>query len=319
MGDALWATPSVKALKNALPHAEISLLTSPIGALVFENNPSIASIFVFRGSFLRPLISLVKKLRESHFDAVLIYHASQRIVFPLCALTNAPVIIGTKGLCKGLDSLLTKALPQKVQHEIERRLEITNALTPISSDGLLEMHLTQEEAQPFYNENYIVIHPGSKDPFRRWDKRHFIAVGKWLAEKHGRQIVVSGNKEEEELAQEVAEAIPRAVHIAGKLSLRRFAGVVKECKMVLTNDTGPMHLALAMKTPLVAIFCPSDPKLFGPYKAKNALIIKHPPTCTPCIKRKCRDSFCFEQIAPQEVIEAIETFLHTIETEKQNG
>ena len=215
--------------------------------------------------------------------------------------------------------MLSQAIPPKYQHEIERRLEITNHLTKIASDGFLEMHLTEQEAQPFYNENYIVIHPGSKDPYKRWDKRHYIAVGRWLAEKRGRQIVVSGNKDEEALAEEVAEGIPRAVHIAGKLPLRRFAGVIKECKMLLTNDTGPMHLAAAMNTPLVAIFCPTDPKLCGPYKAKNALVIQSEQTCTPCLQRKCRHPFCFEQIAPEEVIEAIDKFLHTLETETENG
>jgi heptosyltransferase II len=313
LGDTIWGTPAIQALAKSLPDAKITVLTNEVGAELLKENKDVQKTIICKDPIIKSFMRLYREMREIPFDAVLIFHISQRLIMPLCALTNAPVIIGTRGINKGLDTLLTKVLPQNYQHEIERRIDIANALTPVESDGLLHIPLTQEEARPFCQEKLIGIHPGSKDQFKRWGKKHFIAIGKHLSETVDAKILITGNESESELAEEIAAAIPGAVSVAGRLPLRRFAGVVKECSLFITNDTGPMHLAYAFSTPTVALFCATDANLCGPHKAKNAIVMQRDKTCTPCLMKKCRDAFCLEQISPEEVIEAINTLRHNKE------
>src|SRR5262245_11713716 len=120
LGDTLWATPAIRALRETYPHATIDLLTSPLGHQVLKNNPHIDALFTIGDPLFLSLFRLFFLLKKKHYDAILIFHSSQRLILPFCALLGAPKIIGTKGLNKGLDFILTHLLDNRPKHEIER-------------------------------------------------------------------------------------------------------------------------------------------------------------------------------------------------------
>ncbi|MCB1110576.1 MAG: glycosyltransferase family 9 protein [Chlamydiia bacterium] len=307
LGDSLWGTPAIRALRMKYPQATLSLLTSPIGAQVFQNNPHLNEIFTLKDPALMSSCKLLKTLRKKAFDTALIFHLSQRPVLPLVTLAGPAKIVGTTGINKGLDHLLTDPLPQTKTHEIQRRLEIAGC--PEASPEM-ELFLTEDEnhtALSHLPDAPLVIgmHPGAKDKFKQWDPKHFVELGRKLAQEKGATLLITGDRSEAPLAEQIAQAIPHAHSVAGKLPVRVTAALIEKLSLFITNDTGPMHLAFAMGTPTLALFSPTDPRLCGPYKISHGTVLQKPRTCTPCIRKKCRSPFCMEQISPQEAYEAI--------------
>lgn len=314
LGDTLWGTPAIRSLKESFPDASLSVLTSSIGAQVLEHNPNVDELFVLGPSPFFSLLRHLSQLKKRQFDAILFFHTSQRAVLPFCALLEAPQMIGTKGLNKDLDFLLTTALPQKYQHEIERRLDLVRQVGAYVSDYHLELITRKEEdkkVQRFLDGHgipshipIIGLHPGAKNLFKQWPPESFIEVGKKLHQHLGCQIIVSGDQSEAILILEIASQIPGAIPMAGELDISAFTALLKKMMVFITNDTGPMHMAFAAKTPTVAIFGPTDPNLCGPYHVKNVQVLQTPKTCTPCLQKNCIDPFCLLSIGSDAVYDA---------------
>jgi lipopolysaccharide heptosyltransferase II len=322
IGDTLWGTPAIAALRKKHPNGYLCVLTNPAGAEILKANPAIDEIFVFRRAargFLN-FMSLVKSLRERRFGIVYIFHASDRIIWPISFLTGAPEIVGIGGQCKGLDFILTKAVsPRDGIHGIEARFDLIGLPCRGKSHETLSLYLSdkdREEAKAFLRSRgigsgdlLIGLHPGAQKPFKCWPAKYFIEAGRSVQQKTGCRIIITGDKEERALAEQVACMIKGAVSSAGSLSLRGTAALIERMSLFITNDTGPMHLAFALKTPAVALFSPTDPELCGPYGAVNSVVINKPTICSPCKLKQCGNPLCLENIRPQEVIIAAEALL----------
>lgn len=319
LGDTLWATPAVRALRMRFPSSYIGLLTSSIGATIFQANPYVNEIFTLEDPVLPSLWHLYQPLKRRAIDTALIFHVSQRPIIPFCHWIGAKEIIGTKGLCKGLDDLLTKGTSLQKEHEISRRLGIVSEAGALAESSSMELFLTDEDerqAAQFLEAHHIPsylpivgLHPGAKDLFKQWFPEGFIEVGRRLSEEQGCQIIVSGNNTEKDLVCRIAQSIPRALALYGQLSVRPFAALQKRMRLFITNDTGPMHLASAVGTPLLALFGPTDPLFCGPAANANTHVITTVPTCIPCLKKQCREPFCLLQISPDKVFKEALTLL----------
>ena len=295
LGDTLWATPTIESLRLSFPNAYLAVLTSPIGNEVLRTHPSIDKTHLLQTP------NLWKTLYKERFDTILILHASQRIVFPLCRLLGATQIVGTFGINKGLDHLLTDPLPPNHEHEIIRRLKMVEKVGgKIYTETLSFFPDPKADTPTLSCGKWVAVHPGSKDGFKRWPAKNFATVGS-LLQKLGYQILVTGTKDEQKLMEEVASQIVGSKVGDPDLSLHSFAHLLTQVDLLISNDTGPVHLACALNRPVIAIYASTDPKLCGPHKAKNAIAVSRKPTCTPCLKRKCKSPFCLLQIGPSEI------------------
>ena len=311
LGDTLWATPAIRALRYSYPGAYIGVLTTPLGKDIFKNNPHINEVFVLKKPIFFSMLRLIPLLRKKQIGTTILFHTSQRIILPACAFVGSSQIIGSENMHKGLDFILTKALPRKPIHEIQRRLDLVSLIGAKSFDFHMEIFLdSQDKAHAgTLLENIpahipiVGMHPGAKDKFRQWPPDHFIALAKRLQDHLGCLIVLTGGASEKKLLQQIAQGIPSALSLPGELSVHTLAALIQRFSVFIVGDTGPMHLAFAVKTPTVALFCPSDPKSFGPYFVDKCTVIKKHHTCTPCLKKKCREPFCMRQISPAEVFE----------------
>jgi ADP-heptose:LPS heptosyltransferase len=311
LGDTLWATPAIENLRRSFPKHYLAVLTSPIGLEIFRHNPHIDKLYCLKEPLSRHFFSLWRTLHAEHFDTILLFHASQRLTLPLCSLLGASRLIGTAGINKGLDVLLTDPLPNHAQHEIVRRLQIVAHYGAATPTQALSFFLQPQELLPPRSGRWIAIHPGSKDAFKRWPAERFIEVGNKLKETFDCNILITGTKDEKALMQTVAAAIPGA-HLAETQTLRSFAALLNQMDLLISNDTGPVHLACALNRPVVALYSSTDPALCGPHQAPRALAIARRPTCDPCLKRKCRQPFCFLQIGTQEVLAASKKLLTSL-------
>lgn len=311
LGDTLWATPALKVLKTQNPNCKITLLTSAVGKEVLLNNPYIDEVIVYS---LFSFFNLFFHLKEKKFDAILIFHASQRKIFILAKLLNPYYLVGTMGRSKDLDFLLThKVLTHSKEHEIVRRLKLLEAIHVHSTEKpTLELFITDEERQEAdhflrshhigKNERLIGVQMGSKDPFKRWPKEYFESVLEKLQHKYPHKIILTGAMNEAKLVKSTAKLIPHSLPIYGQISLRCMIAIIEKMDLFLTNDTGPMHLAFAMNIPTIALFSPTHPENCGPLHAKNAFIEYAPRCCFPCLQKNCREPFCMRQINKETVL-----------------
>ena len=300
LGDTLWATPAIESLRASFPDSYIAALTSPIGAQILERNPHLSKIYLFAPFSY----TLWKTLYRDQFDTILLFHASQRMALPLCALLGAKQIIGTSTLNKGFDSLLTDPMPPRYEHQIVRRLKIMERAGGKITTQTLSFFLQAEEKRNTSEKLKIAIHPGSKDIFKRWPAKNFSTLGQALKKQFDCDLFITGSKGEEELVKQVAQSIPGAQIFDSKLNLRSLAAFLDQTDLLISNDTGPFHLACALNRPAIAIYSSTDPELCGPHLAPKGIAISRKPTCEPCLKRKCRAPFCFLQIGTCEVLDA---------------
>lgn len=322
IGDTLWGTPAIRALRKTFPDGHISVLTNLSGFEVLRWNPDINELFIFRRG-LRWYFSLPElstQLRRRNIDTVFIFHASDRIIWPLCFFTGASEIVGIEGQNKGLDFILTKAIKlQDNIHGIETRLRLVKQVGAETASQAISIYLTdreREEAVRFMesngikeNSSIIGFQPGAQKPFKCWPQENFIEAGNILVKSLGCKIIVTGDSSERELADKIASGIKGAVPAAGKLSIRETAAIIEKMNLFITNDTGPMHIAFALKTPTIALFSPTDPRLCGPHHADRVAIISKPITCNPCTGKKCLNPVCMGQIEVKEVVESAKVML----------
>jgi len=303
LGDTLWITPSLHSLRKSFPNAQIHVLTSPIGLQILQHNPHVDKLLLFK----KPL-SLWRKLLKERFETVLIFHTSQRLVLPICSLLGASKVVGTVGINKGLDALLTDPIPKTHEHEIVRRLKIAHAIGAATATETLSFFLQPEELLPPRSPGlWIALHPGSKDAFKRWP--YFAELGRLLKKTISCEILITGGPEEQALMEEIAKQIPGAHLDSPNQPFRQFAALIQQMDLVISNDTGPVHLACALDRPVIGIYASTDPTLCGPHLAKRAIAISKKAPCTPCLKRKCRLPFCFLQIGPEEVARSAKELL----------
>lgn len=314
LGDTLWATPGLSTLKK---HSEyVAVLTSPLGAKVLKNNPHIDEHFVLTEPLLFSFFSLARALKKKKFDTVLIFHSSQRLTLPLCSLLGASSIVGTASINKGLDALLTDPVPRRNCHEIERRFEILRKIGLSPEKTELQLFLTEEEKKDtkaflklkkWTEKPIVLIHSGAKDGYKCWPKEHFIQLGNLLKNAFDCHLLISSTPKEKESAENISSQIPNS-HLL-MLPLRMFSSVLAQSALLISNDTGPMHLACSVRCPTIAIFSPTDPKLCGPLNVENAQVLSKERTCNPCIRRKCKVPFCLLQISPDGVFQKCQTLL----------
>ncbi len=322
IGDTLWGTPAIRALKETYPDSYIGLLTTSTGAELLKGNPYIDSFFIFRrGLRLFSLLNLLKKLRRQRFDMAFIFHASDRVILPLIFYTGSQ-IIGIIGQNKGLDFVLSRAIRQEDIHAVNMRLRLVKEAGARTSRPTLDLYLTRqdrEDASRFLrvlgcNSDRLTIglHPGAQKPFKCWPAERFIETGNWLVRDRDCRVIITGNMEERALCKYIASRVKGAISIAGRATLRETAAIIEGMKLFITNDTGPMHIAFALRTPTVALFCPTEPKLCGPVDTDKAVIIKKPLTCDPCKGKNCLNPLCMNQITVQEVLEAAQLLLNDV-------
>ncbi|HUD00722.1 MAG TPA: glycosyltransferase family 9 protein [Rhabdochlamydiaceae bacterium] len=308
LGDTLWGTPAIRALRETYPAAYIGVITSSMGKQVLQSSPHIDEIFVVKEPPLFSLFKLLPTLIKRKIAKILIFHISQRPMLPFCTLLGAGRIIGTEKINKDLDFLLTDKLETKRIHEIERRLQIVEAAGAKSVSKHMEFFPSPEDHQKasalLPSGLVIGLHPGAKDKFKQWPPSHFITLGRRLKEKLGCQIVVTGTPAEKSLVEEIVNSIEGAVGIYEGVSIPTFAALIGKLSLYITNDTGPLHIACATTTPTIALFTPTDPVLCGPYFAPHVLVLQKKPTCFPCLRKKCNDPFCMLQISTDEVMGA---------------
>ena len=314
IGDMVLLTPALRAIRNAYPEAQISILVNPLVEGLMIRNPYINRVIVYdkRGGQkgLRNLLSMASALREEGFDMAVLFHPnSVRSAF-LAFMARIPIRIGTSVAGRGI--FLTDSIPDEDEiHEVQRYLRIARIAGVKEADDRLEFwHSPAERSYAQYKlmqfgirprDFLIGINPSTTWPSKAWAPENFAALADMLAREAGARIVITGSSEDVSLGEKIrGMSRCKTINLAGKTDIFQLGAVIELCDLFISCDSGPMHIAAAVGTPTVALFGPTSPTRHRPY-GQNHIVIRHPFPCSPCYKAHCPNNICLSSITPSEV------------------
>jgi heptosyltransferase I len=357
VGDVVQTIPLLNALRRRYPTAQIDWLVKPALAELLRENPAISSIIEFGGedgSFVN-YARLAGRLRANAYDLVLDMQGQLRTALFVLA-TGAPVRIGFdrprasvwdasprefpaearkhawQGAREGSWLAYTHHIPIPTLdiHAVDRYLSIGPMLGFPASQPDFSFPLAQEASkrvEALLRERglagapLLTIAPGTIWETKHWGTEKFADVAQHFLRK-GFAVALMGSRRERAVCEDVARLAPGAVDIAGETTLAELAALIRRSTISVTNDSGPMHLAVALERPVVGIFGPTDPVWIGPYgHPDNALRAGVP--CSPCLLRqlsRCHyGHVCMERVSASAVIERMEQVLGASSTDARSG
>lgn len=322
IGDAVLTTPAIAAIQQSFPQARITVLAKPSVAELLMGNPFIHEVMVYqsrgRHRGLLGKLKLILDIREKRFDvAILLQNAFEAAL--LTFLAGIPQRYGYA--TDGRACLLTFPVPvEKEAIEIHQRDYYLDLLKPIDvavNSKRLVLAVTSDEEKEAWDrlkQNHIQrsdliigINPGSTyGTAKRWAPERFAALMDRLVADVNAKVLIFGGPEEEEIAKEICDRMhQKQILLTGKTSIRQLMALIKQCKLFITNDTGPMHIANAFGVPIVAIFGSTNPRTTSPAQPGFRLVRKGV-SCSPCLLRTCPiDHRCMDWITIDEVYWAV--------------
>ncbi len=345
IGDGVMTLPALKALRKAMPEAKISLLVKPWVSPLFEKNPNIEEIITYDDKYKGIIgkIKLSRILNKKKFCSTILFQNA----FDAALITFLARIKERAGYNRdGRGPLLTTAVPvpedEGKVHQIYYYLNLLERLGIDAKYSDPYIYLTLDErlqARKFLQDlkrPILGINPGATyGSAKRWFPERFAEIVNWFISDTGGSVVIFGGKNEVNIAQEIEYFFSRqqsnktlpphpplnkggqeggVLNTAGKTSLRELISLISECDVFLTNDSGPLHIAYAVRTPMVAIFGSTDPKSTGPPPKMgegNNVVITPDLSCSPCFERTCKnnDMRCMYAILSDDVYYGIKKIL----------
>jgi heptosyltransferase-2 len=292
IGDVLLVTPVFQVLRRHWPAGRVHAVVIPSGYPVLEHNPNIDRIFVFdkhkQNSGISGLLRLSQQLRREMYDIVVAPHRSLRTAL-LVRLTGAAIRIGFD-LNSGRLCYSHHVPYDRNRHEVDRNLSLLKPLGISAGKVAPDIYSTEEErrqiadllAESWAQNPLIVLAPGSIWPTKRWPAASFMELAKTLLE-HGLSVCLIGGLQDHALCSRIAAVSPKQIlNTAGSLSLRASAELLRHARLLVSNDSAPLHLASATGTPTLALFGPTVPAFgFAPYR-DNSVVMELDLPCRPC-------------------------------------
>lgn len=325
LGDILHALPCLQALRRQEPGAWIAWLVNREYAELLEGHPCLNEVIVFdrqRWGALRhlgrtagELPRFVRALRRRRFDLAVDLQGLLRSAL-LAWVSGAPERVGLASAREGAPWLYTRRVevPGGL-HAVERNLRVAQALGSeiVGVTGSLEPTEAARDqvrsllgAAGWTGEPIIVLHPIARRQAKQWPLERFAALGRQIAARPGIGLVLTGSRADAPRVEALARAMDgRVVNLAGLTTLPELAALFRQARLVIGNDSGPLHLAAAVGTPVVALFGCPDPARVGPYGAGHTVVRK--PIRNPCseFQRYCARRPCLNGIEVEEVWAAV--------------
>lgn len=308
--------PAMRALRESRPGRRVTLLSSPAGAAAAELMPEVDETVVYEAPWLKGSdppqdAAIVEALRAHAFDAAVVFTVFDQSPLPAALLCHQAGVPLRLAHCREKPyALLTDWVPEPepdhpTRHEVRRQLDLVatvGATTPDERLAIVVPAAARERVRPLLPKDgrWAVVHPGGTAESRRYPIELWAKVCDALAHEHGLELVVTGDEAERELA----DALPYARSLAGELSLDELAALLAEAPLLLAGNTGPVHLAAAVGTPVVDLYALTNPQ-HTPWMVESR-VLSHDVPCRWCYGSVCREGhhMCLRGVAPVEVVEA---------------
>lgn len=330
LGDVLMTTPALRALKESLPGCRITLLTSSKGAEVAGLIPEIDSAIAYDAPWMKatppragagPEVAMIERLRAGAYGGAVVFTVFSQNPLPsalLCYLAGIPLRLAH---CRENPyQLLTDWAPDPepdrlIRHEVRRQLDLVSAIGCRTEDERLSFAVpygARERVSALLDSlgldlgrPWAVVHPGASAPSRRYPPESFAEVAGRLNRDHGWQIVLTGTRAERELLEDVrARTGAPSISLAGRLGLAELGALLSMAPILIANNTGPVHVAAAVGTPVVDLYALTNPQ-HAPWAIPHR-VLSHDVPCKYCYKSVCPEGHhhCLRLVSPDEVVAA---------------
>lgn len=307
IGDAILTTPVIQVLRKDFPQVHLALLVGPRAFSVFKNDRRIDNKIIYdKAISWRNKLALVNRLRQDRYDLVVDLRQ-----------TAFSILLGTR-----YKTSVFANPPKSLVHMMDRHLwklqflgldigEVKSPSVEFNEDDQNYINRMLNKWQIKEGQIVIAASPGARNITKRWEKQGYIQLVKRLIEEYDAKIVIVGDKQDRTLAEEIITQIkPAPINICGRTTIGQLAFLLTKCRLLLSNDSAPMHLAWAMDTAVIAMFGPTSYKKYAPAGLNDVVIHKNLP-CSPCEKSLCskgtRD--CMKLISVDEVFAACKKIL----------
>lgn len=313
LGDVVLSTPVAQVLRQAYPQAEIAMLVRPACAELVQTNPHLTRVLVYdKDGAHRGIIASIRfamALRAERFDLALVLHPSNRSHW-LPFLAGIPMRVGYgRKTAWLLSRRLAPTKDEGRRHESEYVLDVVRAIgvpvpTPPPAPIVVPPPEASRRAADWLRsrgvtdtDQLIALHPSASDPVKRWPAASFAALGDRLAaDRSARIVIVSGAAEQADGHAVASQMRTPPLDASGQLSPGALAALLTRCRLLISNDSGPVHIAAAVGTPVISLFGRNHPGLgprrWGPIGKRHLALHKHqPPDAAVCCDAQCDRPF----------------------------
>jgi lipopolysaccharide heptosyltransferase II len=335
IGDVVRTLPALRALRHKYPSAYIAWIVEENAQDILQGHPDLNHLFVFKrknwsaGFFglnnffnsFKGVLDFLKEVRREQFDLVLDFHGILKSGV-LSFLSGAPLRVGlSRTYSKEFNYLFNNYhidLKTDAVSRIERNLNFIRFLgincdkqepiIPITDEDKLSIDNFFKEKGLCEHTPLIAIHPGTsqKTLYKRWNLSYYATLADKLVERLHAKIIWTWGPKELEIVETVVGQMRHKSTIACKTeSLRHLAEIFRRSNLFLGSDSGPMHIASFVKTPVVVIYGPTDPVVNAPYKNNLHIVLRKDLPCSPCRKRNCKSIQCMNMVSHDEVFDAV--------------
>lgn len=305
LGDSIISLPAVRAIKTGRPDTHITVASPAKTAAVWKLVPEVDEVLPLKDGSLWGAVQLIR--RQPAFDAAILFPNSLRTALEVW-LAGVRRRVGYLGHQRRW--LLNQIIPEvphsgPIEHQVNRYLQIARELGGPVEPAQVKMFLPRGKRDGATVK--VGLCPGAEyGPAKRWLPERFAEVARTIASARPVQWVLFGTPADSEVGAIIGAAIgPSCLNRIGKTTLEQLVSELSECALLLTNDTGTMHLATILGIPVVAVFGSTEPRLTGPLGAGHR-IIRHQVECSPCFLRECPLDFrCMKAVSVEEVVSAV--------------
>ncbi len=328
LGDVIHALPFLNAVKKTFPDSKVDWVISKNLMGILEDNPLINELISLdKDSWknmnkipetLSELSSLRKTLKSRHYDMVIDLQGLLRSGL-IAFSTQTTLKIGFDDAREGSRFFYDRKVRVKESaHAVDKCLEMAKAIKADIKNVKFPLHINDASKIQIKKiigdiKEYLVIVPSARWASKRWPAENFAELIKKLSIPG----IIIGSKGDKKRVKELIGLLPKKssdkiIDLCGKTDLKELAALLAGAKAVVTNDTGPMHIAAALTVPVISIFGPTDPQKTGPYRwqtKKNLKVIKADVPCSPCRKKKCAELICMKKIHVDVVYKELKEYL----------
>lgn len=307
LGDIILTTPVIATLRREFPDSRIDVLVGPAGKEVFEKDWNIFKTIIYDKHMpISGKRRLQLKLKQLHYDLVV---DLRNTLFGL--------LIGPKYRTSTIQNF-----PENITHSMDRHLYRLRSLGIENVQRQSYLHITPEDelhVTSLLKDNqvrssFVIINPGAKSHLKRWTSEGFAAVADMLTNECNVDIVFVGSQEDEEIVSDIIRRMKYKPHnFTEKVNVRQLGELLRRSKLLITNDSAPLHIGCAVGVRVLAIFGPTDPKKYGPTGEFDSFIDKKL-SCAPCEIAMCKSNYeCMKLISSDDVFDAAKMMIEGYE------
>ena len=317
VGDMVFSTPLFRALKKNFPDARLMVLASQRNYGIIENNPNVDEILIYNG-----IGWFIKEVRKRGFDLVIDSFLDYELKTAFLAyLTRAKYRMGFEISGRQIFFNIKGPKGKDKRTVLEQTLDLARSLELTIQDPLPSLYLSEEERARAWEtlkkrgvdegELLIGIHPGGYYESQRWPAEKFASVGDRLISKYKARVIIFGGEGDKDSLNIMKEKMTKSPIIIEHTGLRVFISLLSYCHLLLCNNSGPLHIATALKIPTVSTMGPTIPYLWWP-AGENNIVLRKEIECSPCNKGFCTGHECMELITVDDMMGAVEKQLAAI-------